>query len=155
MSLFAFESSVERVTVISNTVSTFMVALKPEMPEVSPLSGKLPRRRLAEAKEGTDQRYAARMAVARKDLATEMLEVAPESLATLRLKRGLSQVQLAKKLDTSQPHIARIEAGKTALLWTTATRLADALGVSLDELRSHIEVTANANQEPQLKAAVL
>lgn len=50
------------------------------------------------------------------------------SLAGLRLSKGLSQAQLAKMMGTSQPHIANIEAGKTKILVDTVLRLADALG---------------------------
>ena len=61
------------------------------------------------------------------------------SLSKLRLSRGLSQTQLAKAIGTSQPHVARIEASKGELLFDTASRIADALGVKLDDLRPLIE----------------
>lgn len=78
------------------------------------------------------------MQEARAALATEILADAPISLAKVRLQRGFSQEQLARAIGTSQPHIARIEAG-ASLLWNTAVRLADALGVSLDDLRPLLE----------------
>ena len=76
---------------------------------------------------------------ARAVLAAEMFRDVPGSLAKLRLSRGYSQQQLAKAIGTSQPHIAKIEAGKVELQFGTASRLADALGVKLDELRPLIE----------------
>lgn len=57
-------------------------------------------------------------------------------LAALRLRRGLSQKQLADAIGTSQPHIARIEKGRDNVLLATANQLARALGVTLDEVNS-------------------
>jgi len=68
---------------------------------------------------------------------------APNSLAKLRLQRGFSQQQLAKNIGTSQSHIAKIEAGTVNIYWDTATRIADALTVSLEELRPLIKVSSD------------
>lgn len=54
-------------------------------------------------------------------------------IAAVRLKKGWSQRRLAQEIGTSQPHIARIEAGQDVLL-DTARRLAKALEVSLLEI---------------------
>lgn len=56
------------------------------------------------------------------------------TLATLRMRRGWSQKQLAEAIGTSQPHIARIENGRDNVLLATANQLAKALGVTLDEI---------------------
>jgi DNA-binding XRE family transcriptional regulator len=77
---------------------------------------------------------------ARIELANEMAEVAPPSLSQLRLKCGMSQADLAMKLSTSQSHIAKIEAGKVELYLRTAIKLADTFEISLDQLRSIVEV---------------
>jgi transcriptional regulator with XRE-family HTH domain len=74
-----------------------------------------------------------------------MKEVGP-SLARLRLSRGYSQQQLATMIGSSQPHIARIESGRGELFFDTAGRLADALGVKLDELRPLIDATRAARK---------
>lgn len=57
-----------------------------------------------------------------------------KSLRALRLERGLSQKELAAMLNTQQPYIARIEAGKTSPQIDTVKRLADALEVDYGDL---------------------
>ena len=57
-----------------------------------------------------------------------------DTLRTLRLKKGLSQSSLAKLLNTSQPHIARIERGNGGLLIETCRKLCEALDVDLNTL---------------------
>jgi ribosome-binding protein aMBF1 (putative translation factor) len=90
------------------------------------------------AREKANPEYASRLSAARKRLANEFYGT-PTSLSQMRLSKGLSQVALAEKLGTSQPHIAKIEAGKVKIQFATAVQLADALGITLDELRPLIE----------------
>lgn len=71
------------------------------------------------------------LANARAKLATNL---AVGGIAKLRLARGWSQKKLAHALGTSQPHIARIEKGRSNLLLSTALQLADVLGVSIEEV---------------------
>lgn len=59
-----------------------------------------------------------------------------ETLRTLRMKKGLSQQQLAELVGTSQPHIARIEGGADNLALDTCRRLSQALGVDLNSLNA-------------------
>ena len=66
---------------------------------------------------------------ARKQLASTMYADEPETLSALRLAAGLSQAQLAHKVSTSQPHIARIERGQTDPSTDVIARIAVALGV--------------------------
>ena len=47
---------------------------------------------------------------------------------------GLTQQELAKKAGMKQASIARIEAGKTTPRKTTLKRLADAMGISVEQL---------------------
>ena len=49
----------------------------------------------------------------------------------MRLALGLSQAQLAGKVGTSQPQIARIETGSHDPTYDTFDRLAQALGVDI------------------------
>ena len=79
----------------------------------------------------------------------------PKSLVALRLKRGMSQSQLAQMIGTSQPHIAKIEAGNLNLYWATAVRIADALAISMDELRGIIEVVKPVETEVKTKVAAV
>lgn len=54
----------------------------------------------------------------------------PISLAKLRLSAGLSQSQLAAKLATQQPNIARWEREPQSMTVDTVFKFADALGVN-------------------------
>jgi DNA-binding XRE family transcriptional regulator len=51
-------------------------------------------------------------------------------LIDLRIKRGLSQRELAKRAGMKQPTLARVESGKTASL-RTLRRVADALNADV------------------------
>lgn len=53
-------------------------------------------------------------------------------VARLRLKNGWSQAELAKRAETSQSYIARLEQGKIDPQMSTARKLAEALGVSIE-----------------------
>lgn len=99
--------------------------------------------------------YRHKMEFARSTLGQQIEEVMPKSLAALRLKRGISQSQLAQMIGTSQPHIAKIEAGNLNLYWATAVRIADALAISMDELREIIEVMKPAENEVKTTIAAV
>lgn len=58
----------------------------------------------------------------------------PVTLRVLRMRRGLSQAQLAEAIGTQQPHIARIENGIADLRLDTCRRLAGALEIDLNTL---------------------
>jgi len=58
----------------------------------------------------------------------------PNTLRNLRLRVGLSQAQLAEKIGTSQPQVARLEAGTQEPTLKTLRRISDALGVDLNTL---------------------
>ena len=49
-----------------------------------------------------------------------------------RLRRGISQAELARRAGTSQSAVARIEAGRTSPTVETLERLAAALGLQLE-----------------------
>lgn len=55
-----------------------------------------------------------------------------QKLAALRAERGMTQAQLAKRLGVSQPHIAKLEAGRAKNIELhTLCRWATALGARL------------------------
>lgn len=56
------------------------------------------------------------------------------SVAALRLRKGWSQAELARRADTSQPYIARLERGQVDPQLSTVRKLARALGVATAEL---------------------
>lgn len=70
-----------------------------------------------------------------------LAEGEPESLATLRLRKGMSQSQLAAQVGLRQPNISAIEAGKRKPEYATALRIAKALDVSIEELYAVLEKT--------------
>ena len=53
----------------------------------------------------------------------------PSSIAKIRLQKGWSQADLARRADTSQPYIARLELGKVDPQVSTVKKLARALDV--------------------------
>lgn len=71
---------------------------------------------------------------ARRWLADEFHHDDGVTIRTLRLRKGLSQQQLAGAIGTSQPHVARIESGANSLNIETCRRLAEALEVDLNSL---------------------
>ena len=52
-------------------------------------------------------------------------------IRTSRLRKGVSQAELARRARTSQSAVARIEAGRTSPTIETLERLAGALGLRL------------------------
>lgn len=71
---------------------------------------------------------------ARKSLAAELFGDRPGGLAELRLSRGMSQARLAALSNTSQPHIARIEAGRNDPTTDLIKRISDALGCDCSDV---------------------
>ena len=53
------------------------------------------------------------------------------SLAARRRELGLSQAEVAERMGTSQPAIARLESGSTNARLSTLTRYAEALGCAV------------------------
>lgn len=60
---------------------------------------------------------------------TCLIEQVPETLAQARRELGLTQTQVAAAMDTSQPVIARLEAGEAVPNLRTLERYCDAIGV--------------------------
>lgn len=142
-------------TVVTSNVTNFVIVANNQHKEASsPLTGRLSRKGRLAAKELGDADYSARMAQARALLAADMEDIEGQSLASLRMKRGFSQTALAKKIGTSQAHIARIEGGQLSLRWDTVIRLADALGVSTDILRKYIDMSVAELSTPSQEIIV-
>lgn len=75
----------------------------------------------------------ASLTAARERLAARMCDGVPATLQEARLRAGLSQVALAKILGTSQPRIARLEAGREDNPGLRTLRsLADALRLDMN-----------------------
>lgn len=81
----------------------------------------------------------ASLARARQQVARDFYSTDQGSpVARARLLRGWSQKHLADAIGSSQPHVARIEAGRENLLLKTVAKLADALGVDRQVLASQL-----------------
>lgn len=65
----------------------------------------------------------------RKWVADTFYSDRPDSIAQLRLRKGWSQAKLAKRADTSQPYIARLELNRVDPQLSTVRKIARALGV--------------------------
>lgn len=78
-----------------------------------------------------DLEMAAAMADARKKLSQTLYNENPQTFSAVRLAVGMSQEQLAVKAFTSQPYIAKIEAGRNDPGTDVIAKLAIAL--NLDE----------------------
>lgn len=74
---------------------------------------------------GREELSAARKALSRKLYPNK-------GLAALRLDAGLSQAELAKRLDLQQSHVSRYESGRSEPSISKAAEMARALGVALD-----------------------
>jgi len=60
-----------------------------------------------------------------------------EAIRAARLEAGLTQEALAEKMGTSQPQIARLEAGQTSAKVETLARVVDATGIPLVLVPAH------------------
>lgn len=90
-------------------------------------------------------RRAAAVAAARQRLGAWMEQEEalqqPMALAALRLRAGLSQAELAQRLKTSQPNIARFEKSPDNPTLDSIRGWANALGVEVMDVISAIEAT--------------
>lgn len=65
---------------------------------------------------------------------TELLKSFGSKVRELRLKKGLTQEQLAYEAEVELSQIHRIETGKTNVVFSTLAAVASGLGVSVSEL---------------------
>lgn len=64
-----------------------------------------------------------------------------KNLRAIRERQGLTQAELAELIEADAAAISHYEAGTRGPAWSTALRIADVLGCSLDELAGRIEPT--------------
>ena len=65
-----------------------------------------------------------------------MINTYIKSIKAIRLERGISQLDMAKKLEMSRASYIAIEQGKRELAVSELEKIADILGVSFNELES-------------------
>lgn len=97
------------------------------VPPARPLRGGVPLADVMRQLEA-DPQMAEHLAAARRELATAFDQEAA-TLRALRLAAGLSQAKLAERAGTTQPFIARIEAGTVDPGTDMLARIADGIGV--------------------------
>lgn len=78
---------------------------------------------------------------ARKWVADEFYSDGPATLATLRLQAGLTQGELANRIQEPQPSISRLESGAESPSIDRAKRMATALNVTLDKYYEALNAT--------------
>jgi len=71
-----------------------------------------------------------------------------QRIATLRKARGLTQVQLAEKIGVAQQTLAHYEAGRLRLLAGALPRLANYLGVAVEDLLGSAPRRATGKRGP-------
>jgi transcriptional regulator with XRE-family HTH domain len=64
----------------------------------------------------------------------EFFQAFGERIASLRQRRGLTQIQLAEQLGYSQQQVLSFEKGRRRMYISALPKLSEALGVSLEEL---------------------
>jgi transcriptional regulator with XRE-family HTH domain len=63
---------------------------------------------------------------------TDCITTIINKLINLRIEQGLSQLEIANRMQTSQSHVWRIEARKIHPRWKDIAKYADALGFTAD-----------------------
>ena len=86
----------------------------------------------------------ARMRLA-QSMATQAMTEQPASLAALRLQAGLSQTQLAEKMGTKQPAIARFEKDPSAMQYPTMSAIAKVFGCQVGDVANIIAAQTEAS----------
>ena len=95
-----------------------------------------------------DTSRAEMLAKARKRFAQTCNDVGmPLTIASLRLRSGLSQTKVALLLGNSQSSYSLIEAGQREMLYKTFEKLVDIFQVSRDELAQAIKNTKSLAQD--------
>lgn len=95
-----------------------------------------------------DPSRAEMLAKARKRFAQTCNDVGmPLTIASLRLRSGLSQTKVALLLGNSQSSYSLIEAGQREMLYKTFEKLVDIFQVSRDELAQAIKNTKSLAQD--------
>ena len=63
---------------------------------------------------------------------------------TLRIDKGLSQDELARRIDFDRTYLSRVESGKQNMTVDALLKICDGLGVTIKEFFDFMEVGNNA-----------
>ncbi len=88
-----------------------------------------------------------KLAGARHWVADQFYADEEETIKTIRLKKGLSQVQLADLMGLKQPYISRIEKGTENFMLSTMRELIKALDIDMNTLEYAIAAQEKINQK--------
>ena len=107
------------------------------------------------ARRQRDPERAKRLSKAREKLGQALVATYGEAsgLAALRLSKGLSQTELAARMETQQPSIARWERAPQNMQFDTMEDMAHALGVELLAVIQAIKSQKSAHQKAQTHEA--
>lgn len=86
------------------------------------------------ARHETEEEGRAELKKGREWVADKFFGQDGDTIRSFRLRKGMSQVDVAKMLGTSQPHVARIESGSENPLLATCRRLCRALDIDMNSL---------------------
>lgn len=98
-----------------------------------------------------DPQNASELAVAGSWAADLLYPGEKDTLRTARLRKGLSQKQLAVMIGTSQPHIANLEKSGNDVMLSTAQKLCAALDIDFGRLPEMIDRQRAINAQKELK----
>lgn len=73
------------------------------------------------------------------------------NLSTQRIKKGISQMKLAELIPSSQPHVSRVETGKTPTSFSFALRCAEIVGPLLARMDGKLFVIKPADEQEPTK----
>lgn len=91
------------------------------------------------AELSVDEAFHSKLEVSRAWIADEFYGKDGDTVRTMRLRNGWSQAQLAKRLETSQPHVARIERGKENLQMSTCRKLCLVFSIDMNTLDAMLQ----------------
>lgn len=70
------------------------------------------------------------------------------ALRDLRLRAGLTQEQLAARLDMHAGYVSRLERGHRGVQWLTVQRFLTALGADMHQLGDALDRASSVGDEP-------
>lgn len=94
-----------------------------------------------------DAEFAELVAEQRKVLADETWSGKPKTLQALRMGKGWSQAEVARRIESTQARLSLLENGKTEdPNYTTLKKLAEALEVGIDTVAAALEASMEASR---------